>query len=279
MANINARIVEKDAFDLEATQAGSSEIIDLNGASKFSCQAIYDVQSPSAKTFDDGVIAVFTDSPIDLEAANRGVIGNDILLVGDGALDVDALAAAWNLANPDNEVVVNAGGSEVPDDEAELALAGGVNSEVDLENGSLLIPSHGMPLGLKIRLTTTGTLPAPFLTATDYFVIPVDTNSVQLAASLADALAGEFIEIEDQGSSGGVGTLTAVALAGATVTFQKSNDGQTWVNIQSATSISSDGSVLLSQPNVSYRYFKAVKALTAGVVDLKALVLVVGPAV
>ena len=36
---------------------------------------------------------------------------------------------------------------------------------------------------------------------------------------------------------------------------------------------------MLEQPDVSYRYFKAVKAITAGVVDLQALILVIGPAV
>lgn len=279
MSQFNARLIEKDVLELVTSTEAGSGVVDLNGASKLSCQAIYDVQAPSAKTFDDGAVAVFFDDPIDLEAANRGVLGNSILLVGDGVKDVDELADDWNTANPENEVVVNAGGSEVPANDVELELAGGVDSEVDLDNASFSIPSHGFTTGFKVRLTTTGTLPAPFLVATDYFVIVISASVISLAASLADALAGTAIEIEDQGSDGGVGTVTGVALAGASVTFQKSNDGTNWVNIQAATSISSDGSVLLDQPNVAYRYFKVVKALTAGQVDLKALVLVIGDAV
>ncbi len=159
---------------------------------------------------------------------------------------------------------------------ATTPLAGGTDGEVDVPDSTLSIPSHGFTTGLKIRLTTTGTLPAPFLTGTDYFVIVIDADTIQLASSLVNAVAETFIVIVDDGADGSVNTVTAIALSGVSVTFKKSNDRINWVNIQSATTITVDGSVMLSQPNVSYRYFKAVKALTAGVVDLQALVLVIG---
>lgn len=208
MSSLNARLIEKDiSVDLVSTEAGSSEIVDLNGATKFSCQARY-------------TVSAFT--PVDFE-----------------------------------------------DD-----------TDVNVADSEITVAAHGFPTGLKVQLTTDGTLPAPLLTATDYFVIALDANTVQLAASLEDALEGTFIELEDEGSAGGVGTITAVALAGASVLFQKSNseDGP-WINIQSATAISATGSVLLEQPDVSYRYFKAVKALTAGAVALECKTLVIGPAV
>lgn len=65
---------------------------------------------------------------------------------------------------------------------------------------------------------------------------------------------------------------------GASVTFQGSNDLTNWTNVQAATSIAADGSVMLVQPNIDYRYFKAVKALGSGTVDLKCLILVTGDA-
>ncbi len=64
----------------------------------------------------------------------------------------------------------------------------------------------------------------------------------------------------------------------ASITYQASNDGEHWTDIEAATAITVDGSSFLEQPNVAYRYFKAVKALTSGTVDLKALVLVIGDA-
>lgn len=66
---------------------------------------------------------------------------------------------------------------------------------------------------------------------------------------------------------------------GATVTFQASNDQVNWTNIQSATSISGNGSTFLEVANVSYRYFKAVKAISSGEVDLECYTLVIGDAI
>jgi hypothetical protein len=206
MSQYNARIVEKDILtDISSANNGSSVTISLAGADKFSCQAVYDVITKSAR--------------------------------------VVAAAATFASTDPDHP-------------------------------SQFLFAANGFVLGLKVRLTTSNTLPTPLLVATDYFVIPIDDNYFQLASSLANALAGTPIALSDVGI--GNTTITPVALSGATVTFQKSNDGINWVNIQSATSITVDGSVMIEQPNVSYRYFKAVKALTAGVVDLKALTLVIG---
>lgn len=65
----------------------------------------------------------------------------------------------------------------------------------------------------------------------------------------------------------------------ASVTFQCANapDG-VWSDIQAATAISADGTVMLEKANVDYRYFRAVKALGSGDVDLKCLVLSIGDA-
>lgn len=308
MSQFNARLVEKDVLaDVTATEAGSG-VVDLNGASKFSCQAIYDVQAPSAKTFDSPQLASLVVQDLTYTAQDAGEAGNDITIqyIGDGVsgsetvnvtgtnivvhMDptavtgstADDILAAIEASGPADALVavaVTGTGSNVQAVAAATPLAGGSDGEVNLADSEFTIPSHGFTTGFKVRLTTTGTLPAPLLTATDYFVIVIDANTVQLAASLADALAGTKIELDDEGADDSVNTVTGVALAGASVTFQKSNDGTNWVNIQAATSITVDGSVLLVQPDVSYRYFKVVKALTSGQVDLKALVLVLGDAV
>ncbi|NJO18756.1 MAG: hypothetical protein HC838_00020 [Spirulinaceae cyanobacterium RM2_2_10] len=208
MSANNARIIEKNIFGLLATQGGDSEIIDLfgiaGGSSKFSLQAVYDVQAPTAKTFDA--------------------------------------------------------------------------DEVDVANDSVSVPNHGYTTGFKVQLTSTGTLPGGLATSTDYFLIVVDANTLKFATSLANAIAGTAINITNQGSGGAVNTITGVALAGASVTFRKSNDGVNWIDIQAATAITVDGSVMIEQPNVSYRYVKAVKALTSGQVDLKGLICVLGDA-
>lgn len=209
MSEYNARLIEKDVLAAFGATSPGSAIVDLSGASKFSCQAIYDVvANPSA-----AVIAV----------AN--------------------ITISSNPTHPSEFMKVN----------------------------------HGLTTGLKVQATTAGTLAVPLVALTDYYVIKVSDDYFALASSLANALAGTRIAITNVGVTST--TLTPVALAGASVTFQKSNDGVNFENIQAATSITVDGSVMINQPNVSYRYLRVVKALTAGIVDVKALVLVIGDAV
>jgi hypothetical protein len=68
--------------------------------------------------------------------------------------------------------------------------------------GKLTITAHGLPTGFgPVRLTNSGgALPTGLLAATDYWVIAVDANTVQLATSLAHALAGTFIAVTDNGT-------------------------------------------------------------------------------
>lgn len=209
MASNNARLIEKNVFDLLSAQAGDSEMIEFNGASKYSVQAVYDVLSFSAAA-EDSATDIF--------------------------------------------------------------------DEADLDHPSQFFKAdHGFVSGLKVQIATDDTLPDPLAATTDYFVIKIDDDYYQLAETLVDALAGTEIALVDVGV--GIQTVTAVALAGASVTFKKSNNGTNWVDVQAATSIAADGSVMIEVANVSYRYFKAVKAITAGAVDLECLVLVIGDAI
>ncbi len=62
--------------------------------------------------------------------------------------------------------------------------------------------THSYVLGDRIRLTGTGSsaVPAGTSTGTDYFVIPISTTELQLAASLADAVAGTPVDLTTTGS-------------------------------------------------------------------------------
>lgn len=207
MANNNARIIEKDALEGVTTSTGAgSAIIDLNGAIKFSCQAVYDVTAvPSA---------------------------------------------------------------------AVIAVANITISSDPTHPSEFMKVSHGMVTGMKVQATTAGTLAVPLVVVTDYFIIRVSANYFALATSYANAIAGTRIAITNVGVTST--TLTPVALAGASVTFQKSNDRVNFIDIQTATAITVDGSVMIENGAVSFRYLKIVKALTAGDVDVKAYVLVIG---
>lgn len=67
--------------------------------------------------------------------------------------------------------------------------------------------AHGLGLGSSVFLTTTGALPTGLSANTQYWVIPVNANSFELATSIANAIAGTAINTTGTQS----GTQTAVS--------------------------------------------------------------------
>lgn len=84
--------------------------------------------------------------------------------------------------------------------------SGDVNAGSDLIAAS----SSNYPTGLRVRFTSSGTLPAGLSLNTDYYVIDVSatqgTGVIQVATSLANAFAGTDVDITDGGS--GTHTIT-----------------------------------------------------------------------
>lgn len=73
------------------------------------------------------------------------------------------------------------------------------DSDVDATANTFTITSHGFLTGDRVLLSTAGTLPAD-ATAGEVWIIKVDANTVKIAASLADAIAGTAIDISTTGS-------------------------------------------------------------------------------
>jgi hypothetical protein len=136
--------------------------------------------------------------------------------------------------------------------------------------------AHGLVTGMKVQATTAGTLAVPLALATDYYVIRVSADYFALATSYDNAIAGTRIAITNVGVTST--TLTPVALS-SSVTFQKSIDGTNYVDIQTATAITTDGTVMITDAAPTYKYLKIVKALTGGNVDLKAYVMIIGDSI
>jgi hypothetical protein len=124
------------------------------------------------------------------------------------------------------------------------------DSTVNITTNRITITSHGIPNGARGRLTTTGTLPSPFQLLTDYFAIVIDANTIQLATSYDNAIAGTAVDILDDGS--GVHTFTQIALGGS-IQMQVTNDDPadstaSWTDFGSPTTISSSSSTILYSP-------------------------------
>lgn len=70
-----------------------------------------------------------------------------------------------------------------------------VDGDVTTGTDQITQTAHGFRTGDHCQLTTSGTLPAGLALATDYYVIVVDANEIQLALTLADAYAGTQVDI------------------------------------------------------------------------------------
>lgn len=96
---------------------------------------------------------------------------------------------------------------------------------------TITITAHGFFTGLKVALSGTN-LPTG-LSATNYWVIRVDANTIQLASSLVNANAGTAVHITGQG------TTSDAALTPATLSqvakLQQSNDGITYFDVSGLT--------------------------------------------
>lgn len=79
-----------------------------------------------------------------------------------------------------------------------------------------LASTAGFPTNTPITLTTSGSLPAPLLQSTTYWVINVSPTTIYLASTSANAMLGTFIDITSAGS--GTNVITAFAFPTTNVT-------------------------------------------------------------
>lgn len=153
----------------------------------------------------------------------------------------------------------------------------GVASEVNIVDSEITIPSHGYATGAPVVATTTGTLPAPLQLATTYYVIVVDSNTIQLAETLAEAQAGTFIELVDDGSEGAVNTLTGTAKAGSVqpqVTNVANPSDSDWVNKGTATTLTGGAQNVVieyDRKEMAYSKFRVTIGSIAGSFDFKVI--------
>jgi microcystin-dependent protein len=74
-------------------------------------------------------------------------------------------------------------------------------ADANLTSDEITITGHGFNRsGIPVRFTTTGGLPAPLTSGTDFFVIFVDVDTIQVATTRANAIAGTFIDLTTQGT-------------------------------------------------------------------------------
>ena len=156
---------------------------------------------------------------------------------------------------------------------------GGTGAYYSAATDNIILPSHGFTLGLPL-LYTQGAAIGGLTSGTTYYAIPVDANTIKLAASSALALAGTYVNITTQRSQlvANTYTLAPLAIAGTPgFYFQGSNDGTHFVTINiSSVSINSytagGATVGFDFDNFNFQQlFMNVTGPTAGAILLKAV--------
>lgn len=108
------------------------------------------------------------------------------------------------------------------------SVTGNANFTVDSNTDILFASKDIFPYtSQQVTLTTAGTLPAPLVAGTTYYVISRDSNELLLATSESNAKAGTQIDITDTGT--GVHTLDLVS------TYTQNIDDFTQSNINILT--------------------------------------------
>jgi hypothetical protein len=139
---------------------------------------------------------------------------------------------------------------------------------------TITIEAHGLITGTKVAATTGSALPAG-LSATNYWVIKVDANTLKLATSLANAVAGTAVDITGDGA----GTLTPTAAGSNTFKLQKSNtnDSTSWIDItdMSVTIATSAVNSMFEVSEPKYKYMRLLYTSSAGQINLAVAVNIV----
>lgn len=261
--------------------------------------------TPADKTFDSGVKASEVIQDLTYTADVVGVGGNNIQISytagGTAGAEVVTLSGTGTLADPyiiDVAIqvgvstaaqikaaieavpaaaalvdisVTGGGGGQIA--QVATPLVGGINNSfskhTELNPDTITIANHTYITGMKISgITTTGVLPANLALLTPYYVIKVDTNTIKLAASLADAIAGTAVTLTDDGS--GTHTLTVAAAAGScllewsvdNVIYETVPSGFGGETVADMTAVAKN---MWSVNNVQVCYFRIAFTVTGGV--------------
>lgn len=303
-------IQEKQDLLQSIVTTTSTEAVSLDGATTISAQAFVHVEAPSAATVNAGVAASLVVQDLTYAANARGALGNTYSIryldntpggpvtvtvdTGNVTVNMDATPVTGSTADAIKAVLdvtaaftaimsatVTGTGSTVQSAQAQTPLASGVDSQVDTDNDSYEENDYEFATGAVGQWTTTGTLPTGLSLATNYYVIAVDANNFQVAASLEDALAGTPVTISSQGSSGAVHTFTPTALSGGSLVLQVSNDPDSefggWINVSAPASVTTDGLQLLEKVDPTTKWARVTGTVTAGAFSTFITTVVKGP--
>jgi len=150
------------------------------------------------------------------------------------------------------------------------------DTDVNTTNDTIAITAgHGFTTGVKVALTSSGTLPAG-LSATNYYMIVVSSTLLKFATSQANAAAGTAVDITDAGTAAATITLTPATTLAGTIKLQKNNNpphlSAVWVDLDDTEIDNGNNSLTISAAgnknwaiwNAGFRELRASVAVTSG---------------
>lgn len=135
-------------------------------------------------------------------------------------------------------------------------------TDVSVLNNAIVLNNHGMETGLKVRFTTTGTLPAGLSLATDYYVISTTLSTIRVATTLINSLAAVEIDITDIGV--GTHTITPTASISPIQSLEATIDGDIYAPISNSSQTLSSVANLTEYQEPYYYKVRAVYNITSG---------------
>lgn len=187
----------------------------------------------------------------------------------DGTADLTSTVASATITvvNADvGNVTAGSNGSGASPGFTITVTQAGTENAFSIDGNTLTSTNHGYYTGLKVAATTTTTLPTG-LSATDYYVIRVDADTIKLATSAANALAGTAVNITGNGV--GTHTLTPAAIGGASYKLQgailtATGAEGTYVDLSVTNNVTATAGFLHEKVDPQYDYVRVVWAMTAG---------------
>jgi len=149
-----------------------------------------------------------------------------------------------------------------------------VDGDVSVADNTITKTAHGCKTGLKVAASNSGGALPGGTSATTYYIIRVDADTVKLATSQANALAGTAVDITSA-AGGGTHTLTPNVTVAGTIKLQKNIEpgDQTaiWSDILlMSASISGAGTTTFSLSDFCYQNVRLHSTFTSGQVSLYA---------
>lgn len=119
----------------------------------------------------------------------------DYIVVGETMFTGDAVTVQFPMLR-------NLGGFNEPIGQLNVDfVAQFLSTDVNTGTSSINVPNHGLTSGYgPVSFSTSNTLPTGLSVTSTYWLIAVDKNTLRVAASYADALAGTYIALTGTGS-------------------------------------------------------------------------------